>query len=540
VLAAIVVGVLVIGFILVSRACGSAGCDKLYCESGKNLTVPEGYERVTAIYTYNDKKGTVGAGKELQVSLPIEKAPPANAELSFFRYVLQTGGWEPLSPAIVDAQSKLASGTIKPGNTTITVLRRLSPGGRVVAYLPHNAQLHPDAGSRVTVLHTFDFRPASDGAILGDPTDIKVTGAKSDGSVAHYPSILGDKDDKQFIPIITGILDSAPARSNHVQRIVKLVVDKQLSGIDIAYLDLPANQRTSFSLFIFELGQALKAQNKALTVTIPSPIRTQDRVDEGAYDWAEISKSADFVKLWPLRDQSTYRKDMPVILEQLAREVQPPTKIIFTVSPYSSEKSAEGVQRLTFSQAMVNAAKMAVSGGADQKVTTGTIVDVVAVNIDTTKGRSGITWSPETASVSYTYEQGGGRTVWVENTFSVGFKLEFIARFKLGGVAIEDASGNTNLADTWPALIPFISTGQPLLVQPNPGDLVPKWKVSKGTQEGGDRGVLKWATPSEPGTYTITLSVSDGVSLFENEISWSVQAKERPAGTPQASPTAGR
>jgi hypothetical protein len=122
----------------------------------------------------------------------------------------------------------------------------------------------------------------------------------------------------------------------------------------------------------------------------------------------------------------------------------------------------------------------------------------------------------------------------------VGFKLELIPQFKLGGVAIEDASSNQLLGNIWPALVSFITSGQTVLLQPNPQDLVPQWKASKGTTEGGSRGVVRWVTPAEPGSYTVKLTVSDGVALFENEIPVTVQAKDTtPVGTVTATP-AGR
>jgi hypothetical protein len=156
-------------------------------------------------------------------------------------------------------------------------------------------------------------------------------------------------------------------------------------------------------------------------------------------------------------------------------------------------------------------------------------VNVTGVNIDVAAGRSGIAWQSQTASVAFTYEQNGGRTVWLENVFSIAFKLEFIGQYSLGGVAVEDASGDPYIGDIWPALAPFITNGQPELLQPNPDDLIPAWQVSGGTMEGGQKGVLKWGTPAEPGSYTITLTLSDGVSYFENIIAVEVQA--RPAAS---------
>ena len=62
--------------------------------------------------------------------------------------------------------------------------------------------------------------------------------------------------------------------------------------------------------------------------------------------------------------------------------------------------------------------------------------------------------------------------------------------------------------------------------------------TAKGTLEGGQRGVVQWTTPAEPGTYNVSLTISDGVALFENDIPVTVQAKPTPAASGTASPAA--
>jgi hypothetical protein len=317
------------------------------------------------------------------------------------------------------------------------------------------------------------------------------------------------------------------------------VAGKQLAGIDIAYLDLPASERTSFALFIAELGQALHAQDKKLTVTLPPPTRTGDRIDEGAYDWGEISQYADLVQIAPYRDQSTYRRDMPEILAHLVQVVQPASKLVLTVTPMAAEKSPEGIRSLDIATAMTIATRLQLQTGADETLTTSSNVQVVGININQAAGRSGISWQPQTATVAFAYEQNGGRTVWLENFYSIGFKLELISQYNLGGVAVEDASNDSYLGNIWTAVVPFVTTGQPILLQPDPEDLVPKWKVSAGSMESGRKGALTWTTPPEPGTYTISLTLSDGVARFENEISVTVQPRQNASGTPTAAPGTG-
>lgn len=374
----------------------------------------------------------------------------------------------------------------------------------------------------------------------GDLSTIKPEGFEVYPVIASNNSVRGD------VAIVENILASRESRANHVQQIVTKLAEANVKGVDIAYLDLQVTARTSFTLFIGDLYNQLHAQNKQLTLTLPAPIKAQNRIDEGAYDWTELAKTADLLKVAPYRDQATYRLTMPEILQYLAERV-PPAKLILTVSPYATETGGETVNVMSIAQAMSIATRVTVRAEADS-ITTSTNIKIAGTNIDKDEGLTGIRWFADTATVAFSYKQpqgAGTRTIYLENFFSIGFKLELIATYKLGGVAIEDASANDFLGNIWTALVPFITSGQPILMQPNPQDLNPRWKVkdSKGETQGQiedtSRGSANWFTPAQAGTFTISLTLSDGVSLFENSID--VNVKARPASpTPAATTTPAR
>ena len=530
ILALIVIAVVGVGYLLFTKACGGAACDKYYCESGQDLAVPSGYELVTKVFAFNKSKGSIAAGTTVDIRLPVAKATTDGRNLSFYQYVAETKAWELVAAARLDPQGKEVSATLTSAPKVLAVLRRTTPSGMVIAYLPHNGALHHDAAGKITMLHTLDFTPAADGGVDGEPSAVK-----ADPSFQWIPTISARGDVKGQLPIVQGILNSAKNRSAHVQAIVKKVNDAGLAGIDIAYMDLTANERTSFGLFISELSQVLHSQNKQLTVTVPTPLKSQDRIDEGGYDWAEIGKDADVVQIAPYRDQGKYRTVMPAILQYLAGQVQPSTRLVLTVTPYATQKDDTGLHPMRVTDAMNIATKLAIQG---EKLQTGSQAIVSGVNINKQDGRSGIAWVPEVACVAFTYEQNGGRTVWLENFFSIGFKLQYIEQFKLGGVAVEDASDDIYLGNIWTALVPYISSGQPILMQPNPQDLQPKWTTSKGAFEDSRKGYVTWSTPAEAGTYTVTLTLSDGVALFQSELPANVTPRD--TRTPVAgSPTPG-
>ena len=531
-----VLGVLALTWLVFTRACGSADCTKTYCESGKSVAPPEGYELVTKLFEYSEKAGAkADPNFDIRVLLPLTTPTNDSSNLSFYRYMEETKNWEPITAAVLDSQGKQVSATLTEAPKLMAVLRRNTPGGQLVAYLGHNNTLHPDAANKVTLVHTIDFAPAADGSLAGEPSTVK-PGTSYD----WYPTVTANASTKGAVAIVDGILVNAQSRSNHVQQITKKATDLNLKGIDIAYLDLTVNQRNSFSLFVSELAASLHAQNRRLTLTLPTPLKVADRIDEGAYDYAELGRAADLIKLTPYRDQGTYRLAMPDILAHLTASI-PASKLVLSVTPYATEKGASGISTMKITDAMSIATKLTIRSDSVQ---TSSNVDVYGVNIDRTENLSGVRWHPEVACVTFTYKEPGGagnRTIWIENVFSVGFKLEFVSQYKLGGVAVEDASDNQFLGNIWPAIIPFASSGQTTLLQPNPEDLKPVWRASKGQLEDTGKGFAHWVTPAEPGTYTIFLQLSDGVARFENKADVNVKARETrtpsTTGTPQAGAT---
>ncbi len=537
VMALIGIGVVLLVFFGVARMCNTTSCDDYYCPSDRNIGVLDGYEFVSRIFAYNEKKGAVDSGTDLAIAVELTKPVSDGQSLTFFRYVEETKNWEPITPAILEPQGKVVTATFTGTPSFMVVMHRTAPGGTVVAYLPHNAPLNRSAAGRVTIVHTIDFKPLADGTVAGDLSTIK-----SDGTFELYPVISANNATKGDVAIVENILSNGDSRSNHVNQIVNKASQVNVKGVDIAYMDLPLTARTSFTLFIGELYGKLHAQNKQLTLTLPSPIKAQNRIDEGAYDWTELGKTADLIKIAPYRDQATFRITMPEILQNLSDRV-PSAKLILTVSPYATETGGESIATRSLAEAMALATRVTVRAEADN-ILTSTNIKVAGTNIDKDEGLPGIRWSPETATVAFSYKQaqgGGTRTVYLENFFSIGFKLELIGRYKLGGVAVDDASDNSFLGDIWTALVPYITSGTPILLQPNPQDLAPKWKVkdNQGTIEDTGRGSANWFTPAQPGTYTISLTLGDGVALFENSVEVNVKAKPV-TSTPAASPTVAR
>jgi hypothetical protein len=518
-LAGIVLGVLVVGFIAFRWLFGGS-CDDRYCPLSFDGELPAGYALASDVYEFTGEPIEIPDGAGVDITVELRDTASESNSLNFFQYRAESATWEPLGAAVLAADGSHVTGRFADTPPVIAVLRRLSAAGNVVAYLQAGDALHPEAAELVTIVHTLDYRPGPEGAVEGQAS------APSALDAQHIPSIVASNADTGTVANLDAILADSASRSNHVRLIATVVQRDGLAGIDIMYSDLRADQRDSFALFIEELAIALHTDSRKLTVTLPPPVRSGEVVDEGAYDWTVIGAAADLVQMRPIRDQDTYRADMSAILDYLTARVEP-SKLALVVTPLAAEKSTTGVRALSLTDAMGIATKLLLTG---TELAPNENIEIVGFNIDRSEELTGLVWDRNTATVAFTYKLEGNRTVWIENLFSVGFKLEFASRYRLGGIGVEDASNDPFLGNIWGAVRPFVETGQPLLLQPNPADLQPQWRASAGTLEGGQMGVVRWTAPAEPGTYTVNLMLSDGIVYFDSEIRLSVQERATDSG----------
>lgn len=516
-----IVLVLALGaWFVIGRACASA-CKDLYCATSLGVGAPEGFAFASDAYRFNGQGEELGEGQTATIEIQLTQDASTASNLSFYRFIEDVSAWEQVGPATLSEDGKRVSGDFQSLPETLVVMQRLAASGQVLAYVRPGEQLHPDAAATATHVLTRDFSPVGDGTLQGTLSQPPLQTGQM-----HMPVLSAGVEVEGSLANLDAILASSSNRSTHVRRIVESVTTLNLEGITIDYRNLRADQRISFALFVEELGGELRGLGKSLHVVAPAPIRTPERVDEGAYDWAAIGRAADLVSLAPIRDQSTYRSDLPVILGHLRERIDL-GKLILTVTPLAAERSPEGVRALTLADAMTIATRISVS---DAEVITNENVELIGVNIDKSEGLSGMVWDEAAATVGFTYKLDGGRTVWIENHFSVAFKLEFVSAYELAGFGVEDASNNPFLGNIWTAIVPFVQSGQPALVRPNQSDLEPRWNVSAGSLEGGQGGVARWTSPSEPGTYSVGLSLSDGVYRFDSQVNVTVQPRDA-AGT---------
>jgi hypothetical protein len=469
---------------------------------------PEGFRLLSRLYEISAPQGGSAV-----LTVNLEETVSEDRSLSLFTYT--SDGWERLGPARVTVDGTAAQGEVAAIPANVAVLEGTTKIRQVVGWLQANSEVDPDALPLLSVISPLDFAPAADGSILGEPSPLP-----PDSSLSVYPTI------RALVPpeseAVATILSSPELRQEHVAEIVQLAEEGSYDGIDIDYRAVSPGSRLEFSEFVVLLAEELHKAGHSLTLTLPLPAREGVEWDTGAYDWAVLGEAADAIKLAPERDQSVYFERMDDILGFVTSQVDS-SKILITVSPFSDEKDVTGVRPLTFTQAMALATTLDVR--SPQPIEADNSVTIVGQNIFEEEGASGLFWDDVAAAVSFVFAgEGGAHTVWVENAFSVAFKLELVERFDLGGVAVEDVTANSGGGDIWGPLAEFAASGTVTLVRPNDALMRTEWSADAGTLEDGAHGAVTWQAPPEAGVYNVTLVVGDGIVRMGQRVSLDVVA----------------
>jgi hypothetical protein len=471
--------------------------------------------------------------KDATIALPLRSRPEEEATLGFYTYL--DGRWQRAADARLDSGRQRAEADFSPLPQNLAVLRVVAQAYQVAASLPSGGTLHPDA--KAGIISPRDYEPLSDGALEGSATDVEV----GDGGLL-IPTIVGSGEDTAAV--VDDILADDSLRQQHVDAIVQLAKDGGFAGIDLEYSSVDPDLREKFTSFAQALGKALRDDGRRLSLTLPPPGPQRE-----AYDWPVLGQAADIIKVLPIADPLNYWETMPDALGRLVEDVDP-KKVMLVVSPFSAEL-AEGSdpKTLGYLQAMLLASEIKVREPVDPAdIKTDVGVNVVAVNLAQSEGATDLRWSDAAAALSFSYGEPDKKTVYIENVFSVGFKLELVQAYALGGVSVSDGSGATDVANIWPTVNHLVESGTVTLMRPNGDSLVPRWEAPDGGDLDAAAGPgIIWRA-DETGSYLLRMLISDGDRRFGREITIDVKAKpqEQPSPfvtfpaeepTPTATPT---
>jgi len=455
-------------------------------------TLPPGLQQVSDYVEFNLEKDVPPISG---FALPLREKIEDPAGLGFYTFV--ESRWQRLTDVKV-VRSGRAEGEFNsiPGN--LVVLRVAAQPYQVVGSLPPGGSLHSEA--QVTIISPRDYSPTQDGSVQGTPTTVP-----PERTYLLIPTIVGSGEDTA--KTLNDILADENKRKAHVDAIVKLVTNSKLDGIDLEYSSVDVELHDEFTEFVTSLAD--KLGDKRLSLTLPPPTNQRQ-----AYDWKAIGQAADMIKVLPIADPVSYWETMPRAISQVVEDVDP-SKVMLVLSPYSIEGVGDVTRPIGYLQAMVLAAEAAVREPANPNdIKPGVTVKLVAKNLDEGEGASSLRWDNDAAAVRFDLGGTERRRIIIENSFSVGFKLELVQAYRLAGLAVSDASGQSDVANLWPSIKEFMRSATLTIRRPNESSLLPVWQSPDGGDFGAGAGTTAtWTAPKE-GPHNLVLVVSDGERRF--------------------------
>lgn len=444
----------------------------------------------------------------------------------------QDGQWRRLAAAEILPDGRSARAQVDQLPENMIVMRRASGGFQVQGIVPDGAALHPEANA-LTIISATGYLPLADGTLTGE-----LTTRPADDSVVQAPVVRAEGGAEA--EAVNSLLASEAARGVHVEALAALVRSNRLDGIDLEYSAINPQLGPGFTALVTALAAELHRTGQTVTVALPLPRRDGSNWNTLGYDWKELGRVADYVRILPERDQSLYRRTVRDALNYITGQVEA-KKVVLTLNPLATERSTDGtIRELTALEALSLASQINVRDR--DRLAAGVDVQVSAEHLNREGAPPGLLWDATAAAVSFAHQTGGMlRTVWIENAFSASFKLELVQLWGLGGVAVADASDSQGGANLWPAIAHYLGEGAPQLVQPNSNLLKPEWLVD-GKREAVARGAFTWKAP-EPGDHKIEMIVGDGAMRVLNSTTVTVRpasAVPLPPGRTPTAPPAGR
>ncbi len=529
-LAAVIIVLIVPPISILDRGDGTPeSSEGIVAESrGSVPTLPEGLEAVSAFYDLQTDDTVTGA-RTLTVRLSRQTEDATN--LAFYTHV--DDRWERLAAVQPVDGGRAASGEVPAVPENIAVLRRTAFAQALGLILRPGESVDPaaPAGGVVSVLAAVP---------VGGSEEVDLSEALQGGLSEQYLGV--STATAAEAAAVNRILADPAAMRRHVDAIVGAVETANASGVHIDYGAVDPGLRAAFTSFIEQLAARLRTTNRGIVVTVGTP---PSSTDPGGYDWVPLAAVVDALWLRAPADPAVYYEQIEPALQAKRDSGFDLHKVALIVDRRSHERSDEGIGAISQLDALTIAS--AVQARLEQQgITPGRAVTVVATNLDQSAGNSGLRWDDPAKSVTFGYTSSSVQhTVWIENRFSIAFRLDLAHRHGLGGVVVESAAQDPALPDVWNLVAQYIEDGRVKLETPYGPYLRPQWSASSGQVDlGASDGLAVWNAPAQMGVYEVTLVVSDGVIFVGQQLSLRVAEQQReptpvPAtATPTATPTA--
>ena len=479
--------------------------------------LPEGLVAHSSLYDIRAGENLVGP---FNLTVQLSQHTTDGSNLAFYTY--RDGGWQRLSSVTPTNDGSAAQGEVSEVPENVAVLRRTALASTLALVVGPGEAVDPAAPAAAAV-SVLAARPSSVGTIEYDQEALEDARGQDR---AVYLGVTAPPG--HAAQAVDSILASQELMDTHVEAIVEAVTLMQAAGVHLDYATVEESRRDAFAAFVVALNERLKAEGRGLVVTVPAEAGL-----DGGYDWATLSGAASALWLRGPDDRSVYYQQVEQVLNAAQEQEIDLSRVSLYVDRSSRERAADGVRRISLRDALTLASE--VSTRLDVAIEAGDAVTISGTNLDRDAGNSGLQWDDTARAVTFSYiGRGGSRTVWIENRFSMAFRMDLARRFALGGLVVGGAARDDALPALWEPIATYLGDGTLRLETPYGPYLQPEWTAAAGSIEGGGAsGVIVWRAPQQSGLYDLTLVVSDGVVFVGQQIALRVGESGEITSTPE-------
>jgi hypothetical protein len=256
--------------------------------------LPKALTPFGAVYRL-EQRGTPPDALTLALAIP-SGLEPSHADL--YGYDAEARRWQfiPAQRALID--EKLSLVTVLNGAQRLPdalIVARLAPQVPIVSAVIEAGQaFKPEIAAIANVIHPAGLLPNAEGALDG----ALPSGISFGRGYAVVPLIRNYRADSAMdAALIESLISDPDRRAAHITRLVEFAVSQPYSGIALEYLSLSATLRESYTVFVSALADALRAEQRTLTLVLPFPALDGAQFETGAYDWRQLGALADTVQV---------------------------------------------------------------------------------------------------------------------------------------------------------------------------------------------------------------------------------------------------
>ncbi|MBM3140483.1 MAG: hypothetical protein FJZ92_09860, partial [Chloroflexi bacterium] len=524
---------------LLGRGGGGGGSDEIRTIArGELPPIPEGFVALSRLFDIEIREPLEGPWS---LTVPLVERTSDGRNVAFYRF--EGGRWQRIGGAQLVDGGRAALGEVEVIPPNIAVLRRGAVAHALALSVPAGMAPDPAAvgSARVVAVGGGTVTLAAEGGgatVRLDRAALDAARAAA-GSRPLYLRVSAPTGDAA--DAVGRILGSSALMQTHVADLVEAAEAARAGGLQLDYRLVDPARRAAFTTLVTMLSQQLAAKRLALAVSVP----TMPTAESGAYDWPALTRAG---ALWVYGpdDRSVFYEQVEAALAARRAEGVDLASVMLVVDRASRERTRQGVSSLSLRDALATASEL--RSDPESGIVPGQGVTLTGVNLDRGAGNSGLVWDDAARSVAFSYaDRLGPHTVWIENRFSVGFRLDLADRFGLGGVVVTSAQRDDAFADVWRSVLAFVDEGAVELRRPYGPYLLPCWRTSDGVVEGyaggcwkaglSDRGTATWRAPQRAGVYDVTLLVSDGTIFVGRQLAVRVASPGEPEARPTRTPT---